>query len=581
MNMNDSKTSTKDRHSIQWITSATKPYHGKVLFISFLGILSALASLWSALLLKDLIDAAVDGNKDLLIRTAVILALILLVSIALGLLSRYFKEKTKYLMINSLQIRLFSELLEKDYFHVTRLHSQEWMNRINEDSVILSNAISNMIPGLIGVIFQFLGAAYLMIKYAPAFLVFIIIGGIVLGGLNYAIKKPVKQAQREFRNSMGRKSIYVSEHLSRLMIVKAFDREETTVNNSADKFDDFYHKRMRRMRILLIKDSIQSSSSALGYLAVLIYCAVKIYVGSISYGTCMMLLRLLSQIRAPLTEVGSYISNIFDVSVAAERLMEAESFPDDSDQPVKSDQEIHSFYENDFREIVFRDAGFSYLDELESDPNTRPTVFEHVDLSIPKGSLVAFTGITGSGKSTFFKLLMSLYPLQEGIKTLLCVDGKELVLDAGYRRLFAYVPQGNQLMSGTIREMVSFGEKEADEATIWNVLEAACAKDFVKELTDGLDTQIGENGLGLSEGQMQRIAIARALYTKRPILLLDEATSSLDEGTEKQLLENIKAMTDCTILIVTHRPAALSICNKEVHIDGNRVSCRNLNDSIR
>ena len=187
---------------------------------------------------------------------------------------------------------------------------------------------------------------------------------------------------------------------------------------------------------------------------------------------------------------------------------------------------------------------------------------------------MAFTGMTGSGKSTLFKLLMSLYPLQEGEKLVAYLDGSQVPLDTSFRRLFAYVPQGNQLMAGTIREMVSFGEAVSDDAGIWDALKTACAEDFVEALPQGLDTQIGEKGLGLSEGQLQRLAIARAIYTGRPVLLLDEATSSLDEATEKTLLENFKAMTNRTILIVTHRPAALSICDREVHINGNKVSVK-------
>ena len=556
---------------IRWIIGATKPYHGVVLLLVVLAATSAGIGLWNAVLLKNLIDAATDGNRELLIRIAVILLLVTFASVGLSLFSRYLRERTSYRLLNGLQTRLFSVLLSKDYYNVTRAHSQEWMNRFINDPITVSDATTTMVPGVIGIAFTFVGAIYLLIKAAPSFLVFVIIGGALLVAINYALKNPLKQAQRSFRDSAGRRDVYISEHLSKLMIVKAFNRESVTKENSAEKLEDTLLCRMCRLRLLLMKDAVQNGATKLAYLAVLIYCANKIIHGEISYGTCVMLLRLLSQIRAPLTDVSKYLSNIFDVSVAAERLMEAEAFADDPEFPVKSDEETYEFYENDLQEIVFEDAGFSYLDELEVNPNIRPTVFEHVDMTIPKGSLVAFTGITGSGKSTLFKLLLSLYPLQEGRIMLRCNDGSETPLDATYRRLFAYVPQGNQLMVGTVREMVSFGDKDAKDSDLWAVLETSCAKDFVEELPQGLDTQIGERGLGLSEGQMQRLAVARALYTKRPILLLDEATSSLDEATEQQLLENIKAMTDCTVLIVTHRPAALSICDMEVRIDGNSV----------
>ncbi len=568
------KEKLKNTHPIRWMLRTTKPFHGWVVFLSLLSVISAAVSLWNAVLLKDLIDIAGTGNKDALIRTAVMLGVISLLSVALSLTARYFRERISYRLIQRFQSNLFATLLKKDYYSVTRFHSQEWMNRLNLDSSTVSSAVCTMVPGVIGMLFHFIGALYLIAKSAPSFLLYITIGATALVGLNYALKKPLKQSWRIIRHSMGQKDIFISEHLSKYMIVKAFDREEITAKNSAEKFEDLYHKRMHRLRLLLFKDGIQNGSTKAASLAVLLYCAFNILRGEISYGTSVMLLRLLSQIRAPLTDMSTYISNIFDVSVAAERLMEAESFPDDPNQPVKSDEEIRSFYVEKFKEILFRDAGFSYLDELEADSHIRPTVFEDVNLSIPKKSLVAFTGMTGSGKSTLFKLLMSLYPLQEGEKLIVCQDGSQLPLDASFRRLFAYVPQGNQLMAGTIREMVSFGEAVSDDAGIWDALKTACARDFVEALPQGLDTQIGEKGLGLSEGQLQRLAIARAVYTKRPILLLDEATSSLDEATERALLENFKAMTDRTILIVTHRPAALSICDREVYIDGNRVGLK-------
>ena len=171
---------------------------------------------------------------------------------------------------------------------------------------------------------------------------------------------------------------------------------------------------------------------------------------------------------------------------------------------------------------------------------------------------------------------MSFYTLQAGTITVRSLDGQEQALDNSFRRLFAYVPQGNQLMAGTIRDMVTFGSHdlaEGDEA-VWKALETACAKEFVEQLPQSLDTVIREKGVGLSEGQLQRIAVARALYSRRPILLLDEATSALDEATERELLTHLKQMTDLTILFATHRSSGLGICDREVHIDGDRVLLR-------
>ena len=201
-----------------------------------------------------------------------------------------------------------------------------------------------------------------------------------------------------------------------------------------------------------------------------------------------------------------------------------------------------------------------------------PIVLRDMTLDIYKGEYVAFTGHSGCGKSTVLKLLMCMYPPDGGDLTIVEKDGSILPLTASYRRLFAYVPQGNQLMNGTIREIVSFSDiKKADEQRIHEALRIACASEFISDLKDGIDTLLGERGTGLSEGQMQRIAIARALYSKAPILLLDEATSALDGATEERLLINLRDLTDKTVIIVTHRPAALAICDRILQFTENGI----------
>jgi ATP-binding cassette subfamily B protein len=197
----------------------------------------------------------------------------------------------------------------------------------------------------------------------------------------------------------------------------------------------------------------------------------------------------------------------------------------------------------------------------------------NVSLQIKKGEYVAFTGHSGCGKSTLLKLLMCLYPLDSGERFLLKNDGSRENLTSRQHRLFAYVPQGNQLMSGTIREVIAFADKEKmrNGDKLNRAVKIACADEFLGETENGIDTVLGERGQGLSEGQMQRIAVARAIFSDNPILLLDESTSALDEQTEKRLLENLRSMTDKTVLIVTHRPAALNICDKIIRMTENGI----------
>ena len=202
-----------------------------------------------------------------------------------------------------------------------------------------------------------------------------------------------------------------------------------------------------------------------------------------------------------------------------------------------------------------------------------PVVLKHAGLEICKGEYVAITGQSGGGKSTILKLLMCLYKPEAGECFLRDCSGKQEMLTGIWQRLFAYVPQGNHLMSGTIREIIAFGDKRRmkEEERMWQALKIACADEFVCSLENKLDTQLGERGQGLSEGQMQRIAIARAIFADNPILILDEATSALDPATELQILTHLKEMTEKTVLIVTHRPAALAICEKHVVVEAEGI----------
>ena len=252
---------------------------------------------------------------------------------------------------------------------------------------------------------------------------------------------------------------------------------------------------------------------------------------------------------------------------SAERLMEIEAYKENNAEQVLNTEEAKELYDKAMKEIVFDKVSFDYDKETGASP-----VLQGINLSVQKGDYVAITGTSGCGKSTLLKLLMGVYEPQSG-KIDVVMHNHDRQPVGRMRRLFAYVPQGNYLMGGTIREVVSFGRELKEEAvsgtrtrarmSVEKALELAGGT-FVSELPEGLDTVLGEKGAGLSEGQMQRIAIARALYTDAPVLILDEATSALDSDTESKLLNNLKQLTDKTVLIVTHRPEALKICNRRI-----------------
>ena len=556
----------KQKHTLQWLSAVTGRAKGLVGLLVVVQTVLSVSSIAFAFILRRIINMAVDGARGGFWASLALLVGILLGQIMLSAASRFLSEYTSAAVENRFKHRLFSALLTGDYASVTAVHSGEWMNRLTSDTTVVAGGVTQIVPGLIGMLVRLLGAVTAILWIEPRFLYILLPGGAAMMLLTYAFRKILKRLHKRIQETDGALRVFLQERLESLLIVRTFAKEHQTAAQAASLMEQHKAVRMKRSNFSNLCNIGFAGAMNGAYLLGIGFCGYGILTGTMSYGNLMAIMQLVGQVQSPFANITGYLPRYYAMLASAERLMEAEAFAPDSEHPL-AEEETLEFYRAKLTALRLEHASFTYQPPVraEEEQPPMPVVLKDIDLTIHKGEYIAFTGPSGCGKSTVLKLLMCLYPLDAGSRTLETASGTQS-LTAAWRSLFAYVPQGNQLLSGTIRDIVSFGDpcKAQDDTGILRALRIACAEDFVQKLEKGLDTTLGEHGQGLSEGQMQRIAIARAVFSEHPILMLDEATSALDEATARQLLENLRRMTDKTVLMVTHRADQTEFFDREL-----------------
>ena len=420
------------------------------------------------------------------------------------------------------------------------------------DAATIYMGVMTLMSGLAGLIVSLVSAVIALLSIAPGFTVACGAAAAVIGSTALLFRRLLKQLSKDASAANGRVRGFFSEMMSHLMVIQALDMAPQVERRSDIILDERWQIRKRQRNIGLISSFGTSTISYLSYLVTMLWCAWKLINGQITYGDVMALTSLVSTVRSAAISLPKTLPRIFSITAACDRIMELENIPQ---QPDPDQKKVRSIYDT-MTGFTARDLTFSY----DRDP-----VMRHVSLTIPKGGLTVIIGPSGIGKSTLLKLLLGLYRQDSG-RLVIDTPSGEIPVDRGTRALFTYAPQGNFLLSGTLRENLTYTNPQATDDELRQALYVSALDEYVATLPQGLDTVLRENGAGLSEGQAQRLSLARAILSGAPVLLLDEVTSALDAVTEKTVLERICALPGKTCIAVTHRPAALKLADHIIEV---------------
>ena len=556
------RNKTSDKKALKWIFEISKPQLPALLVIIIGDAVWALFGTLTALFSKEIINSATSGKRERMIVFIITYLVVTLMLLGLHAIMRYLSEKCKSKLEILFRNRIFSTILKKSYPKVSENHTGDLVTRMTGDVGVITDAATTIIPQVVMMTVRLVFAMSVLVWMQWQFAIVFTIGGLIIFTCSRLLKGKVQTYHKEMQQADGKTRSFWQEIFENLVVIKAFAAEEKSVEKSDALMKEHYKLRMKRSLIGSLSMLGTASVVRIGHIFAIGYGAFKLFSGTMDYGTLTALTQLVGQVQQPFANMSGIMPRYYSALSSAERLMELEAFADDSLNGQRADAE--NVY-GKMKYIDVRNVDFRYEED-------NPVLIDS-SCRINKGDFVSITGMSGIGKSTLFKILLDIYPKSKG-EAVIVTDNGEITVNGLTRTMFAYVPQGNMLFSGSVKDNLLFltDRDKANDESISKALECACADSFIDTLPQGVDTVIGENGVGLSEGQVQRISVARAILSDAPILLLDEATSALDEPTEAKLLENLKHMTNKTCIIVTHRRKALDICNKHLVIENKNIN---------
>ena len=529
----------RNKETLSFINKNIKGSKKKVFILSLIQTLLGILTVGFSFMLKFVINAIEDKNNELLIRYVIIIASIAVLLIALQIFYRLYYEVSYIDIENRLKNNLFKTILNKDYQEIKNTHDEEWIHRLTSDTAVVASSILSILPSLCRMVIQLVLALALIIYLFPAFGLSLLpfIALVIL--ITYFMRKRLKAYHHLAQEKDGKAKVFLSESLQGLAIVHSFVKEDVFSKKNEQNLEEYKKARLKRNTFNVLCSIGFIVVYYTFYILAIIFCGQKIINGAMTIGFLSAIVALLSQLTGPLGNITSIIPKYYSLLASGERLRMENS--EDVDYLSKS--EIDNFYNNGFKKLSINKVCYSYLDKY----GNKVQALNNFSLIVNKNEKVLIKGHSGGGKSTLFKLILSLLTPESGELKI-----NEQPLNKKYEKLFAYVPQDNLLMEGTIKEVVTLFDNEPNNELFNKALEISDASNFVNALVTKEETYLNEKGSGLSLGEMERIAIARAIYSGSPILLLDECSASLDASSEKTVMSNILNMNNKTIILISH-----------------------------
>ncbi len=598
----------------RWIAGVVgRAGFARIVSLCGLQSLMALNAVGFALAMRQTIDAAVTGSANGFWLWCGVFAGIPCVQVACIAANRALLERTLSCFENQLRSRAFADVLAQPYERVQHRHSGELITRMTSDVSVVADGASTLIPTMVSMTVRLVGVVAALFALVPGLTLVFVIGGCIAASASLAVRPLLKRLHTGMQEAEGSMRSYLQECLDSLLVVHAFGCERKVRERAEDAMSAHRRARLRKA------DVSNGCSTALvlavqaGYVLGFGWCGFGILNGTCTYGTLMAVVQLIGQVQLPFSSLGGSFSKYSSMLASSERLMglnrdlddkqsaktsqngvdaaertiaanaaegdgvnarssESGVSDPDAEMQVNAAMKANMSAEDGIGDdVVFESASFSKLElrGVSFAYDRGDDVLHDCDFALNAGEFVGLAGPSGVGKSTLTKLLLGAYMPRSGEAWAQGAGGMRVPLCKA-KGLFALVPQGNRLMAGTICDTVAFAE-QGDSPDLQRVVvacKAACAWDFIRALPQGLDTPLGQRGTGLSEGQVQRLAVARAVYSQAPVLLLDEATSALDAETEREMLANLRALPGRAAVLVTHREATLAVCDRVVEICG-------------